>query len=359
MSVFSSENFRNHQQIIFCHDVDSGLKAIIAIHDTTLGPALGGCRFWNYADDDAALQDALRLSRGMTYKAAMAGLAYGGGKAVIMADPKIGKSAAIFEAFGGFVDGLGGRYITAEDVGTAPADMEIVHRATRHVAGIADGGAGDGDPSPATAWGVYHGLRATVRARFGRDDLTGLHVAVQGLGHVGQYLARDLAAAGARLTVTDLDQGRLDWAREELGAEVVAPEAIYDVAAEVFAPNALGAILNDDTITRLKVGAVAGSANNQLADDRHGAALADRGILYAPDYVINAGGIINISHEGPGYNRRAAMDHCVGIYDTLMEVFGRADREGLPTSEVADRIAEERITRAARRPAPVSLQAAE
>jgi leucine dehydrogenase len=304
---------------------------------------------WPYASDEAALDDVLRLSRGMTYKSALAGLAYGGGKAVIIGDARRDKSPALFEAFGRFVDSLGGRYVTAEDVGTSPADFEIVRRQTRHVAGIAEGGSGD--PSPATAWGVFNGLRATVKHRLGRDDLAGLTVAVQGLGHVGWALAEHLYQAGVRLVVADIDAARLDRARAGLGATVVEPQALFDVEADVFAPNALGAVLNDDTIARLKVAAVAGSANNQLAEDRHGAALQARGILYAPDYVINAGGIINISHEGPRYSKETAFAHCARIHDTLLELFERAARDGVPTNEMADRLAEERIAAARQRPA--------
>ena len=347
MSVFAANSFRNHEQISFHQDRDSGLSAIIAIHNTALGPALGGCRYWSYDNEADALDDVLRLSRGMTYKAALAGLSFGGGKAVIIAPknttPHEAKSPDLLKAFGRFVHSLNGRYITAEDVGTCPADMEVVHRVTPHVAEISDGGAGDGDPSPATAYGVFQGLRSAVRAKMGRDDLQGVHVAVQGLGHVGGYLAKYLADAGAKLTVADLDTERLAWAKDELAAEVVEAEAIYDVAADVFAPNAMGAILNDQTIPRLKVGVVAGSANNQLAEDRHGAALADHGILYAPDYVINAGGIINISHEGRAYDRDEAMAHCARIGDTLLEIFHRAGVEQRPTNEVADQMAEERI----------------
>ncbi len=343
MSVFSAKSFRNHEQVVFHQDKASGLQAIIAIHDTTLGPALGGCRFWRYEDDAAALDDVLRLSRGMTFKAALANLSFGGGKAVIMAPPGAKKSTALFQAFGRFVNSLGGRYVTAEDVGTSPRDLEIVHGVTPYVAGVADGGAGDGDPSPATAWGVFHGLKAAVAASFYRDDLHGVHVALQGLGHVGGYLAEHLAQAGAVLTVADLDPSRLAWAKANLGAEVVDVDKIYDVAADVFAPNAMGAVLNDETIARLRVRAVAGSANNQLAEDRHGQALAERGILYAPDYVINAGGIINISHEGHAYDIDRAMAHCARIHGTLDEIFQRARREDRPTNEVADQMAEERI----------------
>ena len=343
MTVFAAKSFRNHEQVLFHQDRASGLFAIIAIHDTTLGPALGGCRYWTYDDDEAALDDVLRLSRGMSYKAALAGLAFGGGKAVILAPKDREKSPALLRAFGEFVHTLGGCYITAEDVGTCPADMEIIHGVTPYVAGIADGGAGDGDPSPATAWGVFHGLRAASEARLGRDNLHGVHVALQGLGHVGGYLAQYLADAGARLTVADLDESRLAWARDSLGAQVVEADAIYDVEADIFAPNAMGATLNDHTIPRLRARAVAGSANNQLAEDRHGSALADRGILYAPDYVINAGGIINISHEGLAYDREVAMAHCARIHDTLAEIFRRAKAEGRPTNAVADQLAEERI----------------
>jgi leucine dehydrogenase len=348
MSVFSAPSFRNHEQVVFCHDRPTGLKAIIAIHDTTLGNALGGCRMWPYASDDAALDDVLRLSRGMTYKSAMAGLGYGGGKAVIIGDARTDKSPALFEAFGRFVDSLGGRYVTAEDVGTAPADFEIVRRQTRHVAGIAEGGSGD--PSPATAWGVFNGLKATVKHRLGRDDLAGLTVAVQGLGHVGWALAEHLHVAGARLVVADIDAERLARARHKLGATVIDPQGIFDVTADVLAPCALGAVLNDETIARLKVAAVAGAANNQLAEDRHGEALRQRGILYAPDYVINAGGIINISHEGPTYSKVAAFADCARIHGTLLELFARADAAALPTNETADRLAEERIAAARVRP---------
>ena len=356
MSVFTSANFRGHEEVAFCHDPDVGLKAIIAIHDRTLGPALGGLRIWDYASDDEALEDVLRLSRGMTYKAALAGLNFGGGKAVIIADAKTAKSEALLRRFGAFVETLGGRYITAEDVGSSPRDLEVVRQATRHVAGIAEGGSGD--PSPATAWGVFHGLRSAVRHRLGRDDLTGLAIAVQGLGHVGQDLMRHLSEAGARLIVTDIDDARIAEARDKFGATAVGCDEIYAAAADVFAPCALGAVLNDETIPQLHASVVAGSANNQLAEDRHGAMLAKRDILYAPDYVINAGGIINISHEGRAYSQKAAFAHCAQIYDTLAELFARADRTGEPTSTAADTLAEERIAAArARAPRPALRKA--
>ncbi len=341
MSVFASPAFRNHEQVVFCNDTASGLKAIIAIHDTTLGSALGGCRMWNYATDDEALNDVLRLSRGMTYKSALAGLNWGGGKAVIIGNAKTEKSPALFEAFGRFVDSLGGRYITAEDVGISPADLEHTRRTTRHVVGIAEGGSGD--PSPATAWGVFHGIRAAVRHKLGKNDLAGVKVAVQGLGHVGWHVAEHLHKSGAKLIVTDIDQARISQAKADFGAEAVDVDHIYDAEADVFAPNALGAVINDETLPRLKVTVVAGSANNQLAEDRHGAALRERGILYAPDYVINAGGIINIAYEGANYDKAKAFDHCAGIFDTLSNLFERADREGVTTNVMADRLAEERL----------------
>ncbi len=352
MAVFSAASFADHQEVVFCNDPESGLKAIIAIHDTTLGPALGGCRMWPYGDDAEALEDVLRLARGMTQKAAMAELDFGGGKSVVIGDPKRDKTAALLTSLGRFVDGLGGRYIIAEDVGTSVPDMEIVRQVTDHVAGTAGGGSGD--PSPATAWGVYQGIRAALEQRLGRDDLAGVTVAVQGLGHVGSYLCEHLSGAGARLIVSDLDGEAVRRAVQRFGATAVAAGAIYDAEAQVFAPCALGAILDDDTIARLKASVVAGAANNQLAEPRHGALLAARGILYAPDYVINAGGIINISHEVPSYDRELAFDHVAGIHDTLAELFARAEAEGLPTSEMADLLAAERINeaRARKRPRP-------
>jgi leucine dehydrogenase len=343
MAVFDDPSFRGHEQVVFCNDETVGLHAIIAIHDTSLGPALGGLRVWPYRSEAEALSDVLRLSRGMTYKSALAGLSLGGGKAVIIADRET-RSPALFVRFGDFVENLGGRYVTAEDVGTSPAELELVRRRTTHVAGIAEGGAGD--PSPATAWGVFHGLRAAVKHKLGRDDLKGLRVAVQGLGHVGSTLVRHLVEAGCELIVADIDAGRTRRAAVDCDARVVGVGEIHKVEADVFAPCALGGVLNDRTIAELKVAIVAGSANNQLAEDWHDAALRDRGILYAPDYAINAGGIVNVSHEGPDYDRAAAFAHVARIYDTLLEIFRRADAERLPTGGVADRFAEERLKQA-------------
>ena len=341
MSVFNHSEFDGHHQVAFCHDSDSGLKAIIAIHNLSRGPALGGCRMWHYASDDEALTDALRLARGMTYKSALANLPYGGGKSVIIGDPRSMKSDALFRAMGRFVESLGGRYIVAEDVGISVADVETMGRETRHVAGTSAGGVGD--PSPATAYGVFMGIRAAVKHQLGKDNLDGLRVAVQGLGHVGYHLCRYLADAGAKLIVTDINQRSVAQTVEAFGAIAVAPEEIYSVEADVYAPCALGATINDATIDLLKAPIVAGSANNQLAEPRHGAELQRRGVLYAPDFVINAGGIIVISHEGPGYVEAEAFSHIARIQDTLGEIFRRAEAQGLPTSDAADRLAEDRF----------------
>ena len=349
MSVFEHREFDGHEQVVFCHDADSGLKAIIAVHNTNRGPALGGCRMWPYADEAEALTDALRLSRGMTYKSALAGLDFGGGKSVIIGDPRKDKSDALFGAMGRFVDSLGGRYTVAEDVGISVPDVEIMERETRHVAGTRKGGAGD--PSPATAYGVFMGLKAAVRHQVGRhktgrDSLRGLRVAVQGVGHVGYYLCKHLSDAGAELIVSDIAQDSLDRVVAEFDAKVVAPEAIYAVEADIFAPCALGAVINDETLPLLKAQVVAGSANNQLAEARHGEALRQRGILYAPDYVLNAGGIVLISHEGPRYDEAKAYAHVARIHDTLLEIFRRADTRRIATSEAADHLAEERFRKA-------------
>ena len=341
MPVSQSPSFRGHEQVVFCYAPEVGLRAIIAIHDTTLGPALGGLRMWKYASEMEALEDALRLSRGMTYKAAMAGLDFGGGKAVIIGDSKTEKTEALLERYGDFVDSLGGRYITAEDVGISTRDLAVVRRRTKYAAGFDDGGSGD--PSPVTAWGVYHGIRAAVAHRLGRHDLAGIVVSVQGLGHVGEHLLKFLHEAGAELVVADIDAERVARAVARYGATPVTTREIYDVEADVFAPCALGAVLNDETIPRLRVSVVAGSANNQLAEDRHGEILAERRILYAPDYVINAGGIININYEGSNYDARAALNHAARIYDTLSELFDAAEHRRAPINMVADQMAETRI----------------
>jgi leucine dehydrogenase len=342
MAVFNLRAYDDHEQVVFCSDEESGLKAIICIHNTNLGPAVGGCRMWEYNTDEGALVDALRLSRGMSYKNAMAGLPMGGGKSVIIGNPKTMKSEQLFRAFGRFVDSLGGRYITAEDVGITPEDMAIVNKETSHVLGLEGK---SGDPSPVTAYGVYKGMKAAVKYRLGRDSLEGIRVAVQGAGHVGYYLCKHLTEEGALITVCDINKESVDRVVSELGAKAVDVNEIYHQDADVYAPCALGATLNDDTIPRLKVSVVAGAANNQLAEDRHGEELKRRGILYAPDYVINAGGIINVSFE-ENYDRAKALKKVDEIYDTLMQIFEKAEKEGKTTNVIADELARERIAAA-------------
>ena len=347
MPVFDDPAFDNHEQVVFCDDPRSGLRAIIAIHNTSRGPALGGCRMWRYADSGAALTDVLRLSRGMTYKSALAGLPFGGGKAVILGDPARDKSPEMFRALGRYVESLGGRYTVAEDVGIDVADIEQAGRETRHVAGVPAGGSGD--PSPATAYGVFVGIRAAVKHRLGADRLqgdmlTGVSVAIQGAGHVGYELARHLAGAGADVQMADVDPARVQRAQTELGATPISVDRFLEADVDVLAPCALGGLLDDATIPKIRAPIVAGAANNQLAAARHGQLLRERGILYAPDYLINAGGIINISYEGPNYDRARAFSHVALIHDTLLSIFQRADAAGIPTSKAADQLAEERFT---------------
>ena len=339
--VLTHSEYDGHETVVSCSDPTAGLTAIIAVHSTRLGPALGGCRMWPYASKAEAMTDALRLSQGMTYKSALAGLSLGGGKAVIQGDPRRDKTPALFQAMGRFIDSLGGRYITAEDVGIKVADVEAMGIETNHVAGTP--AKGSGDPSPATALGVFEGIRACLRQKFGRADFAAITIAIQGLGSVGWKVAERLHEAGAKLVVADIHEAILARARNELGAKIVAPEVIYDQSCDVFAPCALGAVINDETLPRLKAGVVAGSANNQLAEARHGAALKTAGILYAPDYAINAGGIINISHEVPAYDHARAFADVARIGDTLLEVFSLAESRGLSTAEAADRLAETRL----------------
>lgn len=347
MPVFDHPAFDNHEQVVFCDDAKSDLRAIIAIHNTSRGPALGGARMWSYADSAAALTDVLRLSRGMTYKSALAGLPFGGGKTVILGDPARDKSPELFHALGRYVESLGGRYTVAEDVGIDVADIEQVGLETGHVAGVTAGGSGD--PSPATAYGVFVGIRAAVKHRLGADrlqgdKLTGVSVAIQGAGHVGYELARHLLGAGADVQIADVDPARVQRAQDELGATPIPVDRCLEADVDVLAPCALGGLLDDQTISRIRAPIIAGAANNQLAEARHGQMLRDRGILYAPDYLINAGGIINISYEGPTYDRSRAFSHVALIHDTLLSIFQRADAAGIPTSEAADQLAEERFT---------------
>jgi len=340
MLITERQTGGEHELLLLAEEPESGYRGVIAVHSTRLGPAVGGTRFWNYASVEEAVTDALRLARGMTYKNALAGLALGGGKSVIIGDNRTPDREAIFRAHGRFVESLGGHYITAEDVGTSPADMEFIRRETDHVAGLLDR---SGDPSPVTARGVFRAVQASARARWGTDDLRGRRVAIQGCGNVGHNLARELHAAGAELIVTDTDSERVRRVVEDCGARAVAPEEIYGVEADVFAPCALGGVLNDRTIPLLKARVVAGAANNQLLEARHGEALERAGILYAPDYVANAGGIINGCIELLGWERRDARRKVEEIYDTLLRIFDIARRERIPTSEAADRLAEERL----------------
>jgi leucine dehydrogenase len=340
MELFSLIGEHDHEQVVFCHEPSCGYKGIIAIHNTVLGPALGGTRYWNYANDTESFVDALRLSRGMTYKASVAGLNLGGGKSVIIGDPKRGNREEIFRAHGRFVETLKGRYITAEDVGTSVDDMEFVAMETEHVTGRAQT---SGDPSPVTAYGVYRGIKAAAMARFGSDSLSGKTVSVQGVGHVGYYLCQNLASEGARLVVTDIDQERVQRVVHDFDATAVGLDEIYGVECDVYAPSALGATINDQTIPVLKAGIVAGAANNVLAEARHGDELHKRGILYAPDYVINAGGLINVYGELNGWTSERAMRKAGDIYSTLLRIFELSEAEGVATYLAADRIAEQRI----------------
>ena len=348
MSVFSHIEFDHHEQVVYGHDQASGLKAIIAIHNRNLGPALGGCRMWPYASDEEALRDVLRLSRGMSYKSALARLPLGGGKAVIIGNPHTGKSEALFQAMGDFVDSLGGRYITAADSGTGVAEMQVMAERTRHVAGAGQreafgGGMRNGDPSPSTAYGVFIGLQAAVKQRLGRDDLKGLRVAIQGVGQVGFGLAQQLKEAGAELWVTDIVEANVRRAVEQLGATAVGQNDIYGLEVDVFAPCAMGAIINPQTLEALRAPVIAGAANNQLADAGLAEELRRRGCLYAPDYAINAGGIIDVCYERNGGSTAELKAHIEGIGTTLAEIFQRAEREGSTTTAVADRMAQERL----------------
>ncbi len=333
-----------HEQLVIWSEPELGYRGIIAIHDTTMGPALGGTRFWNYKSDREAVIDALRLARGMTYKAAITGLNLGGGKSVIWGDNRSKDREMIFRAHGRAVESLQGRYITAEDVGTSPDDMEYVAMETSHVTGLLGR---SGDPSPVTAFGVYRGMKACAAIVYGDDSLGGKHVAVQGLGHVGYYLCEDLAQEGAKLTVTDIDPERVQRVVESFGADAVEPDAIYDVDADVFAPCALGACINDETIERLKVDIVAGAANNQLARSTvHGPGLHERGILYAPDYVVNAGGLINVYGELEDWTPARSKRKAGEIYNTLLRILELAKSEAIPTETAANRMAEERLQEA-------------
>ena len=331
----------NHEQLLFCNDNATGLKAIIAVHNTTLGPALGGTRMWNYNNELEALNDVLRLSRGMTYKNSISGLNLGGGKAVIIGDARKQKSEALFRRFGKFVESLGGKYITAEDVGISPQDMTWVNMETNNVVGLPGK---SGDPSPVTAYGVYMGMKAAAKVQFGSDSLEGKKVAVQGVGHVGEYLVASLAKEGAKVYISDIHESTLKHVSEKYGAEVVDLDAIYDVDMDIYAPCALGATVNDKNLERLKCSIIAGAANNQLADETiHGEVVKEKGILYVPDFMLNAGGVINCYAEVKGLTSEWAMSKAEEIYNTSLNIINRSKENNEPTYKIANRMAEERI----------------
>lgn len=336
----------DHEEILFCHDRATGLKAIIAIHDTTLGPALGGTRMWPYASESDALNDVLRLSRGMSYKSSLAGLDLGGGKAVIIGDARSQKTEAMFRRFGQFIHSLNGRYITAEDVGMSTTEMVNIRKETPYVAGLPEEMGGSGDPSPVTAYGVFCGMKAAAKTAYGSDDLSGRKVAVQGAGNVGHGLVGYLVREGAKVFLTDIHEDKLAAIKAEFPSIVlVKPEAVYDLDVDIYSPCALGATVNDDTLKRLKCSVIAGAANNQLADEAiHGKAVMDKGILYAPDFLINAGGIINCAWERKGYNRKAALLQTEEIHATALRTFKASSELGIPTYLAANQAAEHRIS---------------
>ncbi|MCL4515708.1 MAG: leucine dehydrogenase [Firmicutes bacterium] len=345
MKIFDEMAKNGHEQLIFNYDRTTGLKAIIAIHDTTLGPALGGCRMWNYSSEEEAVIDALRLSRGMTYKCGISGVDFGGGKTVIIGDPQRGKSEELFRALGRFVETLGGRYYTGTDVGTTYDDFVYVSRETSSVVGLPEEYGGSGNSSIITAFGVWKGIKACARTVFGSDSLSGLTIAIQGLGKVGGHLVELLHQEGAELVVTDINEEYVRDIKERYPVHVVAPEEIFGVSCDIFSPNALGAVLNDETIPRLKCKIVAGAANNQLKEPRHGDMLFEKGVLYAPDYVINAGGLIQVADEFDGYSKDRAFKKAAGIYDTLIKIFAIARHRNIPPFRAVDEIVERRISR--------------
>lgn len=348
MKIFEYLQKYDYEQLVICQDQTSGLKAIICIHDTTLGPALGGTRMWNYACEEDAIFDALRLARGMTYKNAAAGLNLGGGKTVIIGDSRTQKNEELFRAFGRYVQSLNGRYITAEDVGTSVQDMDWVHLETDFVTGVSSSYGASGDPSPMTARGVWRGMKAAAMEAYGSDTLNGKTIAIQGLGHVGYYLAKHLHGEGAKLIVTDIHDDLIKRVVDEMGATAVSPDEIFGVEADIFAPCAMGAVVNDETIPQFKFQVIAGAANNVLKEEHHGDKLHELGILYAPDYVINSGGVINVADELEGYNYERALKKVEIIYDNVAKVLKIAKQYNIPTYIAADRMAEQRIERIGR-----------
>lgn len=338
----------DHEQVVFCRDRKTGLRAIIAIHNTVLGPSLGGCRMWNYKTEQEALNDALRLSRGMTYKSAVSGLDLGGGKAVIIGDPKKDKNDELMRSFGRFVESLGGKYITAEDVGMATRDMSVIRETTKYVTGLAEEDGGGGNPSPVTGLGVYKGIKAAAQFKWGDDSLKNRSVLVQGIGNVGETVVMHLVEEGAKVYIYDISPERIAEVSKKYGAEPVKLENVYNLNVDIYAPCALGATLNDDTIPQLNCSIVAGAANNQLADEqKHGRMLMERGIIYAPDFVINAGGIINVYDELIGYNRARAMERTENIYNSVLQVLEISREENIPSVNAAMALAERRLKVAA------------
>lgn len=341
--VFSNPSFIGHEQVVFCHDVETGLKAIIGIHNTVLGPALGGTRMWNYENEYDALVDVLRLSRGMTFKAAISGLDLGGGKAVIIGDARKDKTDALMRKFGEFVNSLGGRYITAEDVGINTRDMELVKMETNYVTGIPESMGGAGDPSPVTAYGVFMGMKAAAKFKWGSDDLTGKKILIQGVGNVGQTLVKYVSEAGATVFVNDIYEDVIEKVASTYHAQIVSGD-IFDTDIDIYAPCALGATVNDSTIERLKCEIIAGAANNQLADEnKHGMRLQERGIVYAPDFLINAGGLINVNSEIAGYSRDEVFKRTENIYNTTLDCLKYAQSNQVTTHQAALAKAQERI----------------
>ena len=346
-NILALMNQMEHENLLFFNDKETGLKGIIAVHDTTLGPSLGGCRIWNYQNEAEAAWDVLRLSRGMTFKSAISGINLGGGKAVIISNNKEQPTEKYWRKFGEVVETLGGKYITAEDVGTSTQEISHIMQMTKHVAGKPMEAGGTGDPSPFTAYGVFLGLKASAKEAFGTDNLSGRKVAVQGIGHVGKYLVDHLSKAGAKVFITDINQENLKAVANEYGSTVVGIDEIYDLDVDIYAPCALGATVNTDTINRLKCAVIAGAANNQLADEHlHGQMLLDKGIIYAPDFLINAGGVINCYREVENLTEQETQKYIDEIYNKTLQIFARAKEEKVPTQEAAIRIAKERIQRA-------------
>ena len=342
--IFDELSNKEHEQVVMCSDPDTGLRAIIAIHNTTLGPALGGTRMWNYKNEEEALRDVLRLSRGMTYKSAISGLNLGGGKAIIIGDARTDKTEALFRAFGRFVDGLGGRYITAEDVGMTEKEMEWIYSETKYVTGIPKALGGSGNPSPVTAYGVYMGAKACAKKAYGSDSLEGKKIALQGAGNVASFFAKHAAKEGAKLYISDIYDEKAKELANEVGGELVEPDDIYGLDVDIFTPCALGGVINDDTMNQFKCDIIAGGANNVLdEEDKHGQMLLEKGIIYAPDYVINAGGIINIASELEGYNEERALNNAGNIYNTITDILNYSEEHNMPAHKASNALAEKRI----------------